>query len=106
MSKRGAGTNPSTVIARVYQWVGDWVVLKYLTGPSIDTDDLTKVVRDKPEARTGLFFLEEVSQLGIVVARDEEDPGAFIPWSSVLTVIPTAQNDLRLDEQSDVEGAG
>jgi len=82
------------------------VVLKYLTGPSLDTDNLTKVVRDQPEARTGLVLLEEVSQLGIVVERNEEDPGAFIPSNSVLAVIPIAQNNPQLEEQSDAEEAG
>lgn len=77
-----------------------------MTGPSLNIEDLTEVVRDNPEARTGIFFLEEVSQLGIMVVRGEGDPGAFIPWSSVLAVIPTSQENPQFEEQSDAEGAG
>jgi len=76
---------------RLFTWEGTWVYLKYMTGPSISGEDVDEIVRAAPQVRSGVFFLHEVSSVGVLVSRnpqtDTEDFGAFIPWGSVLTVV-------------------
>jgi hypothetical protein len=87
--------------ATVYKWVGKWVLIKYMTGPSLNTEDLDEVVTGPPQARTGLYSLQEVSSLGIVAVRNDKDPGAFIPWSAVLVVVgPPEQKESAGDPSS------
>jgi len=66
-------------------------MLKYTTGPSLSDEDFDEIIDGPQKVRVGLFFLIEVSQLGIVVIRDPkvdlEDSGAFIPWSSVMVMV-------------------
>ena len=86
-------TAPSAELdrAKILDWVGHWVMLKYITGPSLSGEDIDEVAEGPAKIRTALFFLEEVNQFGIMVRRapqtDHEDYGAFIPWGSVMVLV-------------------
>jgi hypothetical protein len=79
--------------AKVLEWVGELILLKYQSGPSINPENIREVVKGPIEARTGIFYLRQAGQLGIeVVALDRneesaEGSGAFVPWSSVLVIV-------------------
>src|SRR5687767_8369453 len=85
-----------TIPTEVNSWIDQWVLLKYLTGPNLSGEDVDEIVRGNAEVRSGLFYLAEISDIGIFVARepstDLEDYGAFIPWSSVLVMVGPTQN--------------
>jgi hypothetical protein len=91
---------------RLLSWEGKWVYLKYMTGATLSGEDVDEIVRGAPQARSGVFFLEDVSSLGIIVSRqphtDTEDFGAFIPWGSVLTVVgPPPEEPAEDQEQAE-----
>lgn len=93
---------PESSRARVLDWVGSWVLLKYVTGPSLTGGDVDEVAEGPAKIRTSLFFLEEVSQFGIMVRRrpetDIDDFGALIPWGSVMVLVgpPEEQDESQL----------
>ena len=86
-------------------WVGHFVVLKYLAGPAdpADPEDPRSLAVDEPEARSGIFHLQRFGQLGIEVCNEMEDGMlnrvTFIPWGAVLSIRGTT-------EQERVQGGG
>ena len=82
--------------------LGHQVVVEYLAGPPVDTDEaLDKLNKGEalvaqPEARTRLFYLWSWSQLGIEVTIGPE-PGddIFLSWTSVLRMWGYSREDLE-----------
>jgi hypothetical protein len=68
------------------EWLGYWVFISYMSGPSIDPGEPTKPVKAQPEAVTTSFYLESYGPLGIEVKRNAGDPTLFMSWSSVLYI--------------------
>ena len=58
--------------------------MEYWAGPKFDYDDLDKVAKGQPEARSAAVFLEWVGPWGVEVRQSEEDPVSFFPWSAVI----------------------
>jgi hypothetical protein len=87
------------------QWVGHYVVVKYLAGPAspADPDDPRSLAVSEPEARSGIFHFQRFGQLGIEVSNEMEEGMlnrvTFIPWGAVLSIRGTT-------EQERVEGGG
>ncbi len=70
----------------ISEWVGYWVFVSYMAGPNLDPDDPAKPVRDRPEAVTASFLLEDYGDLGIEVKRNPTDPTIFMSWGGVLYI--------------------
>ena len=89
--------------AKIFDWVGCWVLLKYVTGPSLSGEDLDEVAEGPAKIRTALFFLEEVNQFGIMVRRapqtDQEDYGAFVPWGSVMVLVGPRNEEEEIERK-------
>ena len=67
-------------------WLGERVLIKYLTGPDIDLEDLDRMVRGHLQARTELLYLEQVGSYGIAVKKVEEGKLEFIGWGALLAI--------------------
>ena len=100
--------------SEVSSWVDQWVLLKYLTGPSLSGKDADEIVWGNPVVRSGVFYLAKISDMGILIGRqpstDVEDLGAFIPWSSVLVLVgpqevEQSNEQNQQQEDPDVEGS-
>jgi hypothetical protein len=61
-------------------WLGERVLIEYLTGPDIDLEDLDRMVGGHLQARTELLYLEQVGSYGIAVKKVEEGKLEFIGW--------------------------
>jgi hypothetical protein len=83
MTDAGHPTQKPPVIS---EWVGYWVFVSYISGPNLDTEEPAKPVRDRPEAVTASFLLEDYGELGIEVKRNLADPTIFMSWGAVLYV--------------------
>jgi hypothetical protein len=93
--KRRLGTGESVLT----NWVGDWVVVKYLAGPALPADpqDPRSLAVSQPEARSGIFHFQRFGQLGIEVCNEMEDGMlnrvTFIPWGAVLSIRGTTPQE-------------
>lgn len=99
----------------VYEWIGDLVVLAYTGGPTVaDLEEpVYEIAKGQPEAREGVFVLEEVSLLGVVVRKLEwsKDRQAeefaelpiFMPWSSVNSMYRAVLTDEAQEDQKQEE---
>ncbi len=82
----------------VYEWIGKPVFLNYSSGPSwIDEQiDPFSLARGVIEGREGIFFLSEVSNVGVLVQKLQRSGDlaapVFIPWGAVHTIqrLPSA----------------
>ncbi len=81
------------------QWVGHYVVVKYLAGPAApaDPEDPRSLAVGEPEARSGIFHFQRFGQLGIEVSNEMEDGMlnrvTFIPWGAVLSIRGTTEQE-------------
>jgi hypothetical protein len=73
--------------------LGYEVVIEFMAGPEINDENYDAVIDQKeilkgaPEARTGTFWLIQMSVMGIEVTREPEGgPALFLPWGSVLKI--------------------
>jgi hypothetical protein len=53
-------------------WLGERLLVKYMTGPDADPEGADRTVRGQAEARTELLYLEEVGTYGVVVKKVAE----------------------------------
>lgn len=73
-------------------WLGHRVVVKYLAGPDepADPEDEKGLARSQPEARSGVFQLHRIGQVGIEVANTLENAASdrvtLIPWGAILSI--------------------
>lgn len=92
ISERSEQSGEERGLPSVYEWLGKIIILSYMAGPDLaDIEDPYDIARAQPEAREGIFGLEEVSNLGIVarkIVRDEEGlgPPIFFPWSAIQAI--------------------
>ncbi len=76
----------------VYDWVGDLVLVNYTRGPYWEeVKDPYDIARGALEGREGVFLLQEVSSLGVLVRRPVPEKQnwaqpVFMPWVSVHAV--------------------
>lgn len=68
------------------EWVGYWVFISYMSGPSADSEEPSKAVKGEPEAITAAFLLEQYGDHGLEVRRSMEHPTVFMPWAAVLSI--------------------
>ena len=68
------------------EWLGYWVFITYMSGPNLDQNEPTKLVKGQPETITASFFLENYGPLGIEVRRTTETPTIFMSWGAVLYI--------------------
>ncbi len=88
-------------------WVGYWVFVSYISGPSLDIEEPTKPVRDQPQAVTTSFLLENYGQLGIEVKRNPTDPTIFMSWGAVLHVQgPPPDVRKQIDQEASKQQSG
>lgn len=83
MHKSTGSTAKSSIL---FDWVGYWVFITYLSGPTLDADEPTRAVRGQPETMTASFFLEDCGDLGIEVKRNSADPTIFMSWGAILYI--------------------
>jgi hypothetical protein len=82
------------------EWLGYWVFITYMSGPNLDQNEPTKLVRGQPEAITASFFLEDYGPLGIEVARSTETPTIFLSWGAVMYIQgPPPEVRKQIDEE-------
>ena len=67
-------------------WLGERVLIKYLTGPDIELEDLDRMVTGHLQARTELLYLEQVGAYGIAVKKVVEGKLEFIGWGALLAI--------------------
>jgi hypothetical protein len=79
------------------EWLGERLLIKYLTGPDPDPEDLDRMLTEQPQARTELLYLEQVGMFGILVKKVAEGKPEFISWGAVLGI-----QDIRAAEPDDV----
>lgn len=106
MSNGGLQAAKEPVIS---DWVGYWVFVSYMAGPNLDADEPAKPVRDKPEAVTASFLLEDYGDLGIEVKRNPTDPTIFMSWGAVLYVQgppPEVRKQIDLENAKQAKGNG
>lgn len=93
----------------ISDWVGYWVFVSYMAGPNLDADEPAKPVRDKPEAVTASFLLEDYGDLGIEVKRNPTDPTIFMSWGAVLYVQgppPEVRKQIDFENAKQAKGNG
>jgi hypothetical protein len=82
------------------EWLGYWVFVTYMSGPNLDQNEPTKLVRGQPEAITASFFLEDYGPLGIEVTRSAETPTIFMSWGAVMYIQgPPPEVRQQIDEE-------
>ena len=82
------------------EWLGYWVFVTYMSGPNLDQNEPTKLVRGQPEAITASFFLEDYGPLGIEVKRSAETPTIFMSWGAVMFIQgPPPEVRKQIDEE-------
>lgn len=73
-------------------WLGHRVVVKYVSGPDepADPEDEKGLARGQTEARSGIFELHRVGDVGIEVANTLEDAASdrvtLIPWGAIPSI--------------------
>lgn len=82
VEERGSGTG-KTVLS---EWLGYWVFITYMSGPTLDQNEPAKSVKGQPEAMTASFLLENYGPLGIEVRRNTEIPTIFMSWGAVMYI--------------------
>jgi hypothetical protein len=87
----------------VFEWEGEAVILFYTGGPFPESP--FEIQKGSLESRSGLFGLDEVSELGVMVRKirqggELEEP-VFIPWGSVHFV-----ERLKYVEEAEVQNEG
>ena len=80
------GTERGSSSGVLEDWLGYWVFVTYMSGPSLDQNDPTKSVKGQPEAMTASFFLEDYGPLGIEVTRSADTPTIFMSWGAVMYI--------------------
>ncbi len=70
-------------------WLGDRLLVKYMTGPDADPEGADRPVTGQPEARTELLYLEEIGVYGVVVKKVTEGSSEFISWGALLGILDT-----------------
>ncbi len=95
---------PERPLPTVYEWEGELVIINYTGGPFPGSP--WDIQQGSLEARSGLFGLDEVSDLGVMARKvrkgGEIDDPVFIPWGSVHSI-----SVLNLNEtEGDAEEAG
>ena len=78
-------------------WLGDRLLVKYMTGPDADPEGADRTVTGQAEARTELLYLEQIGVYGVVVKKVAEGSSEFIPWGALLAIL-----DIRSAEPDDV----
>ena len=68
-------------------WLGERLLVKYITGPDADPEGADRTVTGRPEARTELLYLEEIGAYGIVVTKVTEGRPEFISWGALLGLL-------------------
>jgi hypothetical protein len=68
-------------------WLGDRLLVKYMTGPDADPEGADRPVTGQPEARTELLYLEEIGAYGVVVKKVTEGRSEFISWGALLGIL-------------------
>jgi hypothetical protein len=68
-------------------WLGERLLVKYMTGPDADPEGADRTVTGQPEARTELLYLEEIGAYGIVVKKVTEGRPEFISWGALLGIL-------------------
>ena len=82
------------------EWLGYWVFITYMSGPNLDQNEPTKLVRGQPEAITASFFLESYGPLGLEVTRSTETPTIFMSWGAVMYIQgPPPEVRKQIDEE-------
>ena len=76
-------------------WLGQRLLIKYMTGPDIDLEDVDRTVTGQLQARTELLYLDQVGTYGVVVKKVAEGKPEFVPWGAVLAIhdIKTVEPD-------------
>jgi hypothetical protein len=77
-------------------WLGERLLVKYMTGPDVDSEDADRTVTGRPEARTELLYLDQIGAYGVVVKKAVEGRSEFIPWGAILAIV-----DIRPTEPDD-----
>ncbi len=82
--------------------LGTQVLVEYLAGPSIESDEDQKkleeggYVSSQPEARTRLLWLMGYSQFGIeAISEPESGTEVFLSWNSVLRMYGHSRAELE-----------
>jgi hypothetical protein len=78
-------------------WLGDRLLIKYMTGPDADPEGADRTVTGHAEARTELLHLEQIGVYGVVVKKVAEGSPEFIPWGALLAIL-----DIRSAKPDDV----
>lgn len=78
-------------------WLGDRLLVKYMTGPDADPEGADRTVTGQAEARTELLYLEQIGVYGVVVKKVAEGSPEFIPWGALLAIL-----DIRSAKPDDV----
>lgn len=68
------------------EWLGYWVFITYMSGPNLDQNEPTKLVKGQPEAMTASFLLENYGPLGIEVRRSTDIPTIFMSWGAIMYI--------------------
>lgn len=99
--------NPEHYRPTVYDWENKLAIVGYTGSPYPDTP--WDIERGSPEARSGLFVLTEVSNLGIMASKVVKKKGGeeqfdldnpiFIPWSSVHSIDLLKTSDESSDRE-------
>jgi hypothetical protein len=91
--------------ATVYEWVGTVVIVNYAAGPSWGADDNPfSLARGAIEGREGVFVLNEVSSVGVILRRVLEgnlSTPVFMPWSTIHAIYQPGH-----EEESETKQAG
>ena len=78
-------------------WLGDRLLVKYMTGPDADPEGADRTVTGQAEARTELLYLEQIGVYGVGVKKVAEGSSEFIPWGALLAIL-----DIRSAKPDDV----
>lgn len=82
------------------------MLINYTRGPSWgDIEDPYDLARGALEGREGVFYLQELSNLGVLVRRPIRDGDfgepAFIPWGSIHVITELPDVDETEEEQEE-----
>jgi hypothetical protein len=81
--ERGPEISPPVLNA----WLGDRLLITYMTGPDIDLDDVGRTATGQPEARVELLYLDQIGTYGIAVKKEADGSSEFIPWGALLGIV-------------------
>ena len=75
--------------------LGKRLLIKYMTGPDVDLEDVDRTVTGQPQARTELLYLDQIGTFGITVKKVAEGKPEFISWGALLAIqdITSAEPD-------------